>query len=205
VKENFLLVEDHAQDARDVSRELAAGHRRVAIAETVDEARAVSQRLRALTGAIVDLGLPDGTGFDVVRYLRSQAPGLPVLVITSTKSPELANLCQLLGVEFAYKPTSRANLRAFAERASWTKRLTSDRLARHIAVYAREHGLTRREQDVLGCAVLGCSRKEIAEALERTENSVKMQIRSLLKKTDKPSLGALVTHVLRDVWLSGEP
>lgn len=197
--ENFLVVEDQEQLATAVARALSVGRRRVAIAHTVSEARTISRRLD-LAGAIVDLGLPDGSGFDVVRYLRATRPALPVLVFTATQSFELANLCQLLGVELAFKPTPAANLHAFVHRATWSKRLGSDQLGRHVEEFVREHDFTDREQEVIALALKGLGRKEIAEVLERNETTVKMQIRSMLRKSFKPTLGALVKHMLHDAW-----
>src|SRR5262245_651798 len=131
--EHFLVVEDDVRVARHIARDLEKSRRKVLIAHTVREACAVGNSLREMTGAVVDLSLPDGTGFDVARYLRARIPGLPVLVITETRSAELVNACQLLGVELVLKPTPRDNLQVFAERASWLKRVSNDQIARYAA------------------------------------------------------------------------
>jgi len=200
--EHFLVVEDDVRVARHIARDLEKSRRKVLIAHTVQEACAMGNSLREMTGAVVDLSLPDGTGFDVARYLLARIPGLPVLVITATRSAELVNACQLLGVELVLKPTPRDNLQVFAERASWLKRVSNDQIARYAAQYALEHDLSRREQDVLGLALQGLGRREICEKLGRPEPTVKMQIRAMLRKTKKPTLGALVTHILMDAWLA---
>ena len=162
----------------------------------------MGQSLHEMTGAIVDLGLPDGTGFEVARFLRTRIPGLPVLVITAARSVELVNACQLLGVELVLKPTPQKNLAMFAQRAAWVKRVSNQQIASYAAEYAREHDLTTREQDVLGLALQGFGRRQICEKLGRPESTVKMQIRALLRKSAKPTLGALVTHILSDAWLA---
>lgn len=67
---HILLVEDHADTARMMARILRArGH-------TVTTAGSVSDALAAASGSVFDvvisdLGLPDGSGTDVMRRLRS--------------------------------------------------------------------------------------------------------------------------------------
>jgi two-component system, NarL family, response regulator DesR len=199
--EHFLIVEDYAPVARAVARQISSSRRRGIIAETTEEARELVRELPVLTGAIVDVALPDGTGFDVVRWLRARDPRVPVLMMTGTVSPAIANRCQLLGCELVFKPASSANLRAFAERASWSRRLTSDELGRYTREFAETHRLTRREGEVLGLALAGLRRPEIALKLGVGENTVKMQIRSMLRKTGHPNLGVLILAMLRGAWL----
>jgi serine phosphatase RsbU (regulator of sigma subunit) len=77
-----LLVEDDDGDARLVEDELAERLPRARIARS----RTLGDALAALTGPIdcvlLDLGLPDAFGLDAVARLRSQAPALPLIVLT---------------------------------------------------------------------------------------------------------------------------
>ncbi len=72
----ILLVEDHADTARVLARLLTRSGHTVAIAHTVSGARAAVDDLGPFDLLISDLGLPDGSGTDVVAgFRRRQAHG----------------------------------------------------------------------------------------------------------------------------------
>jgi DNA-binding NarL/FixJ family response regulator len=83
-----MLVEDHADFrhlvARWVDRE--PDLEVVAEAESLEEAR----RLAASVGcdvAVLDIGLPDGSGTDIVAELRELCPGSASLILSATLDP----------------------------------------------------------------------------------------------------------------------
>ncbi len=203
--EQFLIVEDDAPMSRVIARQLRGAERVAAIANSVREAARLCEALAEMTGAIIDIHLPDGTGFDVVNLLRSARPGLPILVMTGALEPEWANRCQALGVEFAYKPAASENLRAFAQRASLFRRMSHSTLVACVDSYAQRYQLSPRERELLALAIEGVRRGEAARLLGVTEATVKMQIRSLLRKTEHENLASLVQLILREAWLANEP
>ncbi|TAK32436.1 MAG: response regulator transcription factor [Myxococcaceae bacterium] len=77
-----LLVEDTASLAASVRRGLAEEGFAVTVAATGAEARA---QLVATAGdlVILDLGLPDIDGLEVLRWIRGEGRMLPVLVLTA--------------------------------------------------------------------------------------------------------------------------
>ena len=108
VPQHILVVEDH-----DAGRELlrrilqGAGHTVDAVG-TCAEAR---ERLAAPQGApydlmLTDVGLPDGSGWDLVRHSRAQAPGVRVGVITGWEP--LAGSEEASGAEFVIRKPLRA-------------------------------------------------------------------------------------------------
>jgi hypothetical protein len=70
----LLLVEDHAtvRDAIAAAFEREAGFEVVAQAGSLEEARGM---LEGIDVAVVDLGLPDGHGGDLIRELREKPKG----------------------------------------------------------------------------------------------------------------------------------
>jgi light-regulated signal transduction histidine kinase (bacteriophytochrome) len=66
----ILLVEDHKDTARVMSRLLGQDHE-VQIADSIAAARALAAK-RAFDLVISDLGLPDGSGNDLMRELRAR-------------------------------------------------------------------------------------------------------------------------------------
>jgi len=100
-----LVVEDEAQQRAQIDRALAqAGHR-------VDEVSSGNQAVARLKEnrydlLITDLMMDDGTGFEVLEWVRQNAPGLPVIVCSSYAKPEnlktflAANLYRILRKPF---------------------------------------------------------------------------------------------------------
>ena len=68
---NILLVEDHEDSLRAMSRLLRRLHHRVETATTILEALSVAERFN-FDLLVSDVGLPDGSGLDLMRQLRQQ-------------------------------------------------------------------------------------------------------------------------------------
>lgn len=89
---HLLLVEDDPTQAL-LLREMLAGDEpvRVELAH-VERLNTAFERLRTARFDVVvlDLGLPDSQGLDTFIRLRTQAPGLPIVVMTAMDDEELA-------------------------------------------------------------------------------------------------------------------
>jgi DNA-binding response OmpR family regulator len=83
----LLLVEDDTNVARTLSERLAGEGFGVTHAGSVAAAKSAvaQQRFHA---AILDVGLPDGSGFDVARHLREASPQTAMLFLTAYGTPE---------------------------------------------------------------------------------------------------------------------
>ena len=83
VARSVLVVDDDATFRRIISRALADwGHVVIGEAASVEEALVRAAELRPDT-ALVDIGLPDGDGFDLTRQLCAM-PFCPRVVLIST-------------------------------------------------------------------------------------------------------------------------
>jgi DNA-binding response OmpR family regulator len=78
----LLLVEDHERLAGFVVKGLASAGFSTDHVTTVEDALA-SLATTAYDVISLDLGLPDGDGIEIVKRLRGQQNGIPVLVMTS--------------------------------------------------------------------------------------------------------------------------
>lgn len=82
---SILIVEDEADIASFIARGLgAAGHR----AETVTAGNPAIERVAAgdIDLVVLDVGLPDIDGFEVVRRLRESGSRVPVIILTARSS-----------------------------------------------------------------------------------------------------------------------
>jgi len=67
---------------------------------------------------LTDMRLPDGNGLDLVNWMQSHTPGVPVAVITAHGNVETAVQALKLGAfDFISKPLDLANLRTIVENA----------------------------------------------------------------------------------------
>jgi two-component system alkaline phosphatase synthesis response regulator PhoP len=83
----LLLVEDDANVASTLAARLTQEGFVVTHARSVQTARD-ALRAQRFAGAVLDVGLPDGNGFDVARHLREVSPATAMLFLTAYGTPE---------------------------------------------------------------------------------------------------------------------
>jgi DNA-binding NarL/FixJ family response regulator len=190
----ILIVEDEPELAATLAR---ATERYFEPAWVASKAAALAQVDRAEVGAaIVDVGLPDGDGLDVVARLRERQADLPILVLTGSNEPATINRAQMLHAEYCVKPFFTTNVAGFVQRAlARAAALPKARLEAAVAQLSREQKLSAREAQILILSVEGVPRRHIAEVLGVSENTVKTQIRSLLEKLGKQTISEAVWAV----------
>jgi two-component system, OmpR family, alkaline phosphatase synthesis response regulator PhoP len=84
---SLLLVEDDANVAGTLSTRLYSEGFTVTHAATVRAAHEAVGK-QHFQAAVLDVGLPDGNGFDVARHLREISPQTAMLFLTAYGSPE---------------------------------------------------------------------------------------------------------------------
>lgn len=110
--ERIFLLEDDATLSRGISMALCGNGRTVILADNIAQAR---QKLAEtqFNLLILDINLPDGSGLDLLRTLRSQGNTAPVILLTAND----LELDEVTGLEagaddYITKPFSLAVLRA---------------------------------------------------------------------------------------------
>jgi two-component system CheB/CheR fusion protein len=112
----ILLIEDHADTAAMMQRLLARRGYVVTLATTLREARcAVASETFDLL--ISDLGLPDGSGLDLMRELASRPTTPPAIALSGYGMPDDAHRSLEAGfVEHITKPVAMERLWATLDR-----------------------------------------------------------------------------------------
>jgi DNA-binding NarL/FixJ family response regulator len=193
---HVLIVED-APDVAARLEKRAARCAPVALASAKREAIELLAGRSLWCGAILDIGLPDGSGLDLLDAFRAKAPRAPALVLTGQCSPELINRAQRARAEYAVKPAAPANIQAFLSLVTEFLDARSREIDVIIAELASRHRLSACEQKLLAASARGTSRKELATELGIAENTVKTQMRALLRKCEDAEQ---LSDLTREVW-----
>ena len=191
----FLIVEPDADTAAILVR-VCSEMRPSKVVTSLDEALSTIVARRTWCGVIMELELPDGSGLKLLERVRALHPFLPVLVLTGSTDPATINRVHVLRAEYHCKPTRRRALAGFLRLAVALERTKDERIARVIETDSGRFGLTSRESEILAAAVAGTPRKILAGQLGTTENTLKTQVRSLLRKCGHESLEELGRYVL---------
>ena len=64
---------------------------------------------------VVDVGLPDGTGLDLVSFAMQRWPAICVLVLTGSAEHSVIARCHELGVRYLLKPFDTVQLKVHAQ------------------------------------------------------------------------------------------
>ena len=213
--DRILVVEDDPSAGREVVAALASiSHATILRASTIAEAtRLVAQRPVQL--AIIDLGLPDGSGLSLLVTFMSSAPTPPICVV-HTVFDEDEQLFAALGAGaqgYLLKGESTATLRNRLEAAVVGEPAMSPSIARRVLAHFRtalprhtpppsagvaEDILTQRETEVLEQLCKGKSYKMIADTLFISEETVRRHIKHIYKKLQVGSKSEAVAKALKE-------
>jgi two-component system nitrate/nitrite response regulator NarL len=136
---------------------------------------------------LLDLRLPDMLGPEAIRQLLAHDPAVKIILFTAYPDHAALDAAWTAGAHgVVVKDSERADLVDVIRRVVTGERVVSadiggDRgvlLARKL----REHGLTRREYEILRHVAMGETNPEIARALGLTRNTVKTYLQRTLEK-----------------------
>ena len=110
----FLVVDDDERVCRHLTR-LVRPFGEAVVAGSVAGAMSLLDAHVTWRGFIVDLGLPDGSGLDVVSAARKAFRGARAMVLTGNVEAELINAVHDLGATYVVKPVDAARIRRFLQ------------------------------------------------------------------------------------------
>ena len=137
---------------------------------------------------VIDPHLPNVYSMDIIHQIRASAPRSKLLVLTTVDSNEAILCAAKAGVKgYLLKTTSSAELiEAIYQVASGDVVLPSALTAALLQALSEPspspEALTSRERDVLCYVTQGLGNKEIASALNISQNTVKTHMRRILSK-----------------------
>ena len=218
--QRVLVVEDEPAIAESVAYALRRDGFTVDIAATVAEAE------RAATGAtllVLDLMLPDGSGFDLIGRLKQQGNSTPIIVLSSRDGEaDLVAALETGADDYVTKPFSPrevvARVRAVLRRvgsgagkgapSAGTPPISVDEATRRASVSGQPLELTRVEFDLLSSLLESPGRVYTrAQIIDRvwgdgfaiTDRTVDSHVKSLRKKLGEAGGDAGMIETVRGV------
>ena len=180
----ILIVDDHpvlrdglvaiiqGQHDLEVVGEAGTGKQAVALFE---------EHLPDIT--LMDLGLPDTHGVEVIRTLRQSHPDARIIVLTTYLGDVQAIRALRAGASgYLLKATLRRDLLSSIRAVHGGLRHVQAEVATELAQHATEQSLTEREIEVLKLIAKGCANKIVADRLSISEDTVKGHVRNILFK-----------------------
>ncbi len=123
---SVLSVEDHPQGAKEIARALMSMGAKVESCPTYKEGLELVKR-RPFDVAVIDQGLPDGLGLDLIREVMDIRPYMGLIMYTVRDDIGMQHTLQSLGVTYLAKPASRIGLgTAVKDAAMKTARVATD-------------------------------------------------------------------------------
>jgi two-component system, NarL family, nitrate/nitrite response regulator NarL len=150
------------------------------------EAVAAVDRLRPDV-VLLDLRLPDMLGPEAIRQLLAHDPAVKIILFTAYPDHAALDAARAAGAHgVVVKDSERADLVDVIRRVVAGERVVSADIGGDNGVLLtrklREHGLTRREYEILRHVAMGETNPEIARALGLTRNTVKTYLQRTLEK-----------------------
>jgi DNA-binding NarL/FixJ family response regulator len=191
-----LIVDDHPLVLEALRHTLAPLDRAVELhdARTAADARTLVATHSDADLLLLDLGLPEVTGFDLLNEFRDRYPAIPVVVLSGSDGREDIMRAIDLGA-MGYIPktsSSKVMLSALQLVLSGGVYLpsialtTASPVAPHTAPKAptltpRELGITDRQCQVLALLLQGKPNKLICRELDLAEGTVKIHVAAILR------------------------
>jgi DNA-binding NarL/FixJ family response regulator len=197
-----LLIEDDAGFAKSVRQVLNAGLE-VATYQTAGEGMRAIETSDAAVGAVIDLWLPDGDGWELLEALAHRHPLKRALILSGHFRLEDLGRAARLRVLATAKEDYREPLVRFGRQCLVEGTLQDGAVRECVLRHADTCSLTIRETLVLVLAIQGLSRKEMQSFCNASESSLKHEIHLLLAKSGEglsvrvSSLDELASAVLR--------
>lgn len=207
-----LLADDH-QILREGLRALLNGQKDMRV---VTEAGTGAEVLRLasevpLDVAVLDLGMPDMNGFDVIREIRQRGLPIKIVVLSMHSGREFVTQAMELGSD-GYVPKSSAHVdliqairvvhsgQRFLHPVAATAMV--DKMVNDQLIAKMLHSLSEREQEVLKLTALGFTSREIGKQLSLSPKTIDTYRERLMEKLDLHHRADIVQFALNAGLLS---
>ena len=177
-----LIVDDHVVVRHGLKSAIQSqGYEVVAEAGSINEAQAFMAQTNP-DAIIVDINLPDGSGFDLVAWSRRVSPRTAIVVLTLNDGADYVRAAKSAGANaFIIKNAPLSDVIAALDFAVSSP---TSFCSKKLCSSSTDPGLSAREIDVLHSINHGLSNSAIATDLYISVSTVKTHVSSILRKLD---------------------
>jgi two-component system response regulator DevR len=189
---SVFLVDDHELARRGIAGLLEAENDIQVIGEAGTAAQARSRILATMPDvAVLDVRLPDGSGIDVCRDIRSAAPTIHCLMLTAYDDDEAIYAAVIAGAAgYVLKDIRGAGLVDSVRKVAAGSNLLDPLLTAKVVERMRGGAggdprlasLSSREKQIMSLIADGLTNREIGLRLSLAEKTVKNYVSGLLSK-----------------------
>jgi DNA-binding NarL/FixJ family response regulator len=148
--------------------------------------------------ALVDLRLPDMSGFDLIKRIKDKSPNARIIVLSSHEGDvDIQRALEAGAQGYVAKGIVREELLETIRSVHAGKRRLPGAVAQKLAEHMADEPISPRELEVLSLMAAGKRNKEIASELSVAEDTVKMHVRNILSKLHVNDRTEAVTIALR--------
>ncbi|CAI0913352.1 response regulator transcription factor [Serratia entomophila] len=191
---SLLLVDDHPVVHVALEAALMKSSRTYRLQAVPDDAQALTQlEAAAFSLVILDIGLPQTDGLQLLKKIRRRYPQQPILIYTAQEEDIYARMAYAAGANgFVHKGSALERLVQAIEQ------VLDGGLSFPAAAMAEDRRptdgtpLTPKELEVLGLLSKGLSNLQIAEMLHISNKTVSTHKKNILRKTGAHNLLELV-------------
>jgi two-component system nitrate/nitrite response regulator NarL len=215
-----LLVDDHILFRKGLASLLSSQPEFAVIGEAGDGLEGL-EKTRALKPDLVlmDVTMPRCTGPEATRLITREMPDTQIVMLSvSDDDQDLFAAIRAGAIGYLLKSIKPdelfARLRGVASGEAPINRLMAARILREFAHSPAQpdarpvdwpHEITGREREVLQCVAKGMSNREIGEALNIAENTVKNHVRSILDKLHLANRAQMAAYAVQTGLSGGTP
>jgi DNA-binding NarL/FixJ family response regulator len=206
-----FLLDDH-EVVRTGLRELLQRDGDIEVVGECGSAMEATRRIPALRPdvAVLDLRLPDGSGIDVCREIRSVDPSIKGLILTSHEDDEAVFAAIMAGAAgYLLKQIRGTDLLDAVRRVATGQSMLDPAVTQRVLQRVRDgveephelKTLTEQERRILIHVAEGLSNREIAAKMFLAEKTVKNYVSSVLAKLGlerRTQAAVLATRLLGD-------
>ena len=132
---------------------------------------------------LMDLQMPEMSGFDAILAIRDGFPGARIIVLTTYTGDAQAQRAIKAGAQgYLLKNLLHKELLETIRAVHAGKKALSPEASHEIASHATDDALTPPEVAVLRLIAAGNANKQIADQLSITEETVKSRVKNILSK-----------------------
>ena len=213
----ILVVDDHPLFRRGIRMGLEGERDLLVVAEAADGPTAIHAADQfAPDVVLLDISLPTMSGFDVARAIKRRHPRTAIVILTmheddghlfaaircgadafAAKAIEIEELVRL--IRYVVAPKTEATAPSFVSARLLDEVRTG---TRRDALESDDYSpLSPREVEILGFVAQGLSNKEISSILRISDQTVKNNITSILRKLQVNDRTQAVIYALRHGWI----